>query len=385
MNHIKNEVKKLKGKTIFLRVDFNVPIDEKGHVDEEKKIIATLPTIRFLLRYNTKIIITSHLGRPQGKILKKYSLEKIAKRLNKILGQKNVKFVKEIIGEKTDKEIKKLKPGNILFLENLRFEIGELKNNKKFAKKLASLADIYVNDAFSVSHRKHASLHAIKEFLPCFSGFLIEEEIKNLNKIKTPKKPLIVILGGSKIKTRSNLIDELLPKSDKILIGGALANNFFKARGLEVGKSLIDKKNLKITKKLRSKKIILPIDVVVSTQRKGGTIYVKKPNKVSKNEIIFDIGPETIKLYSQIIRKAKSIIWNGPMGLFEERRFKYGTTMIGQIIATRSNKKVFTVVGGGETIEALKLTKMEDYINWVSTGGGAMLTYLSGEEMPGLS
>ncbi len=384
MKNIKNEAKFLKGKTIFLRTDFNVPLDEKGNIDEEKKIIATLPTIRFLLRYKAKIIIASHLGRPDGKTLEEYSLERIARRLNKILGQKNVKFIKEVSGKKVEKEVEKLKPGTILFLENLRFEIEETKNSRTFAKELASLADIYVNDAFSVSHRKHASLSAIQEFLPCFYGFLIEDEIKNLNKIKKPKKPLIIILGGSKIKTKTNLIDELLPKADKILIGGALANNFFKARKIDIGKSLIDKKNIAVVKKLKSKKIILPIDVVVSTKQEGGIVKVKKPNQIAKNEIILDIGPETIKLYSTIIRKAKSIIWNGPMGLFEEKRFRYGTTMIGQVIATRSNEKVFSVVGGGETIEALKLTKMEDYINWISTGGGAMLTYLSGEKMPGL-
>lgn len=380
---IKEGIGQIKGKTILLRTDFNVPL-RSGKIEDEKKIIDSLPTIRFLLRYNCKLVIGTHLGRPGGKRLKKYSTKPVAKRLNEILGGKKIKFIDEISGPKAEKEAEKLKPGKILFLENLRFKKEERSNSKKFASELSRLADIYINDSFSVDHRKHASLNAIRGFLPSFHGLLVEKEIKNLDKIKRPKKPLIVVLGGAKINTKINLIDELLPKAKHILIGGALANNFFKARGFEVGKSLIDEESLNFAKRLKSKKIVLPIDLIVSTKIKGGQTKLKGIREVKKKDIILDIGPETIKLYAGLIKKGKSIIWNGPMGFFEEEHFKHGTTVLAQVIATRSDEKAFTVVGGGETIEALKITKMEDYINWVSTGGGAMLTYLGGEKMPGL-
>jgi len=385
---IKKNINKIKNKTIFLRVDFNVPI-EKNKVIDEKKIIATLPTIRYLLRYNCKLILATHLGRPNGRFVKKYSTEVVAKRLNKILGAKKVKFIKNKyknneISEEIKENINKLKNGNILFLENLRFSKGEKENNTKFAKNLASLADIYINEAFSVSHRKHASISAIKKYLPSFRGLLLETELKNLDKVRKPQKPLIVIMGGSKIETKINLIKNLERKATKILIGGALANNFFKARKFEVGKSLIDGKSINLAKKLKNKKIILPTDVIVSKTKTGKNIKIKKISEIQKSDIILDIGPETIKKYAAILKTAKTIIWNGPMGYFEENKFKYGTVSLGQIIASRSDEKAFTVVGGGETLSALKLTKMEDYINWVSTGGGAMLAYLGGKKMPGL-
>lgn len=383
MRSIKKEIKKIKGKTVFLRADFNVPI-ERGEIRDEKKIVSCLPTIRFLLRYKCKLIIATHLGRPRGRVVKKYSTKPIAKRLAKILGQKKVLFTSEIIGSKAEKQAQKLKQGQVLFLENLRFKKGEEKNKKGFAKKLARLAQVYVNDSFSVDHRKHASLNRIRKYLPSFYGLLVEREMENLDKVKRPKKPLVVVIGGKKIKTKINLIDELLPKAKNILIGGALANNFFKSRGAEIGQSLIDKESIKIAKKLKDKKIILPVDVVVSKKINGGNPKVKRIDQVDKKDIILDIGPETIKLYAKIIKSARTIIWNGPMGLFEEARFKHGTIILARVIATRSDEKAFTVVGGGETIKALRTTKMEDYINWVSTGGGAMLTYLGGEKMPGL-
>lgn len=379
---IKKETKKIAGKTIFLRADLNVPY-EGGKIKDEKKIIDSLPTIRFLLRYKCRLIIATHLGRPKGKKDKKYSTKKIAQRLGKILGKK-ILFCPDIIGKKAERMAEGLEEGQIMFLENLRFNKGEEKNSRRFAKNLARLADIYVNNSFAVSHRKHASLNKIKEFLPSLHGFLIERELENLDMIKKPKKPLVAVIGGKKIKTKINLIDELLPRAKYILIGGALANNFFRARGFKIGKSLIDKQSIRIAKKLKSKKIILPVDVVVSKKIKGGKIQVKKLKEIEKDDIILDIGPETIRLYTKIIKKARTIIWNGPMGLFEEPSFKHGTIILAQVIAARSDEKAFTIVGGGETVEALKLTGMKDYINWVSTGGGAMLTYLGGKKMPGI-
>jgi phosphoglycerate kinase len=380
LKSIKNP-KLIKDKTVFLRVDFNEPL-VKGKMKDETKILSALPTIRFLLRYRCRVILATHLGEPGGKRNAKLSCKFLAKRLNQILSGNRVKFVDEVVGSKVDKAFKSLKPGQILFLENLRFNKGEENNDKSFAKQLSALANVYVNDAFSVCHRAHASVSAIRRLLPSFAGFLLEKEVYHLDKIKHPAKPMVVLMGGSKIKTKISLIKKLEDNAAKILIGGALANNFFKALGMEVGKSLIDKESVVLAKRLvKNKKIVLPLDVVVNHDGAG---VAKTLDKVTKKDVILDIGPETIILYSSIIRKAKTIIWNGPLGAFEQAHFRCGTVALGQLIAARSRGKTFGVVGGGETLEALKMTKMEDYVDWVSTGGGAMLAYLGGEKMPGL-
>jgi phosphoglycerate kinase len=373
--------KLVKDKVIFLRVDFNEPL-KNGKMEDETKIIRALPTIRYFLRYRCRIILATHLGEPGGKKIAKLSCRPIAKRLNEILGGNRVKFIDEAVGTKVDKAIKKIKPGEIIFLENLRFNKGEEKNDPAFAKQLAVEADVYINDAFSVCHRANASISAIKKFVPAYAGFLLQKEVAHLDKIRKPVKPFIILMGGAKIKTKINLIKNLEDKAAKILIGGALANNFFKAMGLSVGKSLIDKESVLIAKKLlKNKKITLPIDVVVSRPDSG---EVKLINEIGKNDVILDIGPQTIMLFSSIIKKAKTLVWNGPLGAFEQPHFRHGTVAVGQAIASRSRGKTFGVVGGGETLEALKMTKMEGYVDWVSTGGGAMLSYLGGEKMPGL-
>lgn len=373
--------KLVKNKTVFLRVDFNEP-QKNGKLEDETKIIRALPTIRYLLRYNCRIILATHLGEPGGKKLAKYSCKFLAVRLNEILGGDKVKFCTEAVGDKTDRAIKKLQPGEILFLENLRFNIGEEENNLKFAKRLAAPADIYINDAFSVCHRAHASISAIRKYLPSYAGFLLQKEIAHLDKIRKPLKPMIILMGGAKIKTKINLIKNLQGKAADILIGGALANNFFKAKGLNIGKSLFDKESVLIAKKLlANKKIILPVDVIVGRGDEGEARMI---DKVGNNDVILDIGPKTIMLFSTIIRKAKTLVWNGPMGAFEKPHFRHGTVALGQLVAARARGKTFGVVGGGETLEALAMTKMEDYVDWVSTGGGAMLSYLGGEKMPGL-
>jgi 3-phosphoglycerate kinase len=378
---ILKDPKTIKDKIVFLRVDFNEPL-VKGKLQDETKLLAVLPTIRFLIRYRCKIILATHLGEPWGKKNVKFSCKYLAKRLNQMLGGNHVKFIETTIGEKTAKAVEKAKPGQIIFLENLRFNKGEENNDKKFAKQLASFAEVYVNDAFSVCHRAHASVSAIRKFLPSYAGFLLEKEVYHLNKIKYPAKPMVVLMGGAKIKTKINLIKKLEGNASKILIGGALANNFFKALGMEVGKSLIDEESIKLAKKLvKNKKIVLPVDAVIDNNGSG---KAKLIDEIGKKDIIMDIGPQTIILYSSIIRKAKTIIWNGPMGTFEKPHFRYGTMALGQLIAARSRGLTFGVVGGGETIEALKMTKMKDYVDWVSTGGGAMLSYLGGEKMPGL-
>ncbi len=402
---IENNIKKIQGKTVLLRVDFNVPVKNNKILDDQK-IISSLPTIRFLIRYKCKVIIATHLGRPGGKIIPENSTKILAKRLGRLLGERtkrntkvkkfnNIKFIEKFDEKLIKSEIKEMENGEILFLENLRFNAGEKKNSKIFAKKLASIADVYVNNAFSVSHRSHASVDAIKNYIPSFAGILLSEEVSKLSRILTPKKPLVVVIGGSKIRTKINLIQKLKNQSYKILIGGALANNFLKVLGFEIGKSLVDEESLKIAKKIIGNinikyggiknKLVLPIDVIVTDKKtKNGKIKHKKITNVNKNEIISDIGPETIKLYSKHIKKANTIIWNGPLGRFEKKAFNHGTSTMAMIIGARSTGHAFGVAGGGETLEALKQSKMIDYMDWVSTGGGAMLTFLEKGKMPGL-
>ncbi|MFH1427519.1 MAG: phosphoglycerate kinase [Patescibacteria group bacterium] len=377
------QVKNLAGKKVLLRVDFNVPI-KNGKIQDDYKIIASLPTIRYLLRYKAKIIIISHLSSPKAKG-SKYSLKPVSRRLHKILNHK-VKFLNDCLGFKVSTEVTKMKPGEIIFLENLRFYNEEIENNTNFAKQLASLADVYINDSFGVDHRKQASLVAIKKYLPSYAGFLVETEVNNLNKIIAPKEPLLIILGGKKASTKLPIIKNLQRKADKILIGGALANNFLKLNKIEIGKSIYEPASLRYLRKLNKNKIILPLDVIVNTKKDGtGKVYLRKIKDVKKNEMILDIGPATQKLYADLIKKAKTIIWNGPMGCFEKKHYQHGSLAIARLVGARSSGKVFGVVGGGETIEVLKMAKMLNYIDWVSTGGGAMLTYLSGQEMPGLA
>lgn len=376
-------VKNLYGKKIFLRIDFNAPI-KNGIVLDDYKIRQQLETIKYLVKNHCRIILVTHLsGTVPGKYEKKYSVLPIASALGRLLNCK-VAIIKGLNDIESGKKISKMKYGEIIMLENIRFEKGEEKNDLKLAKKLANLADIYINEAFAVSHRSHASLCSIKKYLPSYAGIMLEKEILNLNKVLAPKRPLITIIGGSKISTKISLVKNLEKKSSHILIGGALANNFLSARGYEIGKSMYDKESINFAKKFKSDKIILPIDVVVCDKPNGGEAKVKKINNVNKKDYIFDIGPDTIKLYSHFIKKAATLIWNGPMGKFEEEKFKYGTMSIARLVATRSKGRAFGVVGGGETVEALHRTDMFDYVDWVSTGGGAMLSYLGGEKMPGL-
>ncbi|PLX21921.1 phosphoglycerate kinase [Candidatus Parcubacteria bacterium] len=377
---IKN-IKDLKGKKVFLRADFNVPI-KNNIVRDDFKIVSSLPTIRHLRRYGAKIILASHLGKPGGEYNSEYSLKPVATRISRLLGAR-VNFIPGEIGLEAETAVGKMKPGDIILLDNLRFNKGEEKNSKTFARRMAKLADIYVNNAFAVSHRAHASVSAMTNYLPVYSGLLLEKELINLNKILKPKHPLILVMGGSKIGTKIKLVKKLHKNANKILVGGALANNFLLARGYKTGESLIDRDSIKFAKSFKSKKIIIPIDVVVKNKLTG-KINSRKLSEIESVDAILDIGPETIRLFSSFIKRAATVIWNGPMGMYESPRFKAGTMSIGQVIASKSTGKAFGLVGGGETVEALKKTKMQDHVDWVSTGGGAMLSYLGGEKMPGL-
>lgn len=378
------KVKNLSGRTVFLRVDFNVPL-EKGRVREDYKIQAGLETIEFLAARGARLVIATHLGEPQ-KPDSSYSTRPVAARLKALL-KRPVRFLGTVSIEKTRAAISKLEPGGIIMLENLRFNPGEYNNDPVFAKSLASLADIYVNDAFAVCHRAQASVAAIKKYLPAYAGLLLAKEVRALYKVAKPKKPLVIVMGGAKIGTKAPLIAKLLPAASNILIGGALANNFFQFQGWEIGRSLADKDSAAVIKKFfagrkLNTKIKLPLDVVVRDQK--GKAKVVLPPDIKKTDTILDIGPKTIAAYAAAIRSAKTLVWNGPMGKYEEKAFKHGTLAIASLIAARSSGRAYGLVGGGETIEALKLSQMAEYVDWVSTAGGAMLTYLGGGAMPGL-
>lgn len=380
-----SRLKKIANQVFLVRVDFNVPL-EKGKIKDDYKIVSGSETIKYLSSQGAKVIVVTHLGEPGGKFTPSLSAAPLAVRLAKVLGKK-VKFVSAVIGPKVEAAVSALKSGEIIFLENVRFESGELKNDKAFAKQLAALANIYVNDAFAVCHREQSSVAAVKNYLPAYAGLLLEQELKALNKIIKPKKPLVVMMGGAKIETKAALISKLYPRASQILLGGGLANNFFKFNKLEIGKSLYDADSLPVIKKLlagrrKDKKIILPIDVVVKDKK--GKIFSKDIKTVVKTDTIFDIGPESVSLFAAYIKQANTIIWNGPMGKFEEPAFKNGTISLARMIAARSKGRAYGVCGGGETVESLKLSGMMEYVDWVSTAGGAMLSYLGGAKMPGL-
>jgi phosphoglycerate kinase len=379
------QIKSLKGKKVFLRLDLNVPI-RKNKVAETYKLKMVLPTINYLLEKEARIIIASHLGRPKGKKDKSYSLELIAKELENLLETK-IKFSKQITGKMVMKKTEALKNKEIMLLENLRFDPGEKENSLVFAKSLAELADIYVNDAFAVSHRAQASVDKIKKYLPSYAGLLLEKEINNLSLALKPKKPFLAVIGGAKISSKIKLLESLSKNANKILIGGALANTLYLAKGNEIGKSLVDKdsliwsKNFIKQKKVRDK-VVLPLDFLVENLRKE--VVIRKLDDVKKTDIIYDIGPDTIAEFSAEIKKAQTLIWNGPLGKFEKKKFKQGTMSIARSLALQSKKEAICIVGGGETVEALSVLDYKEYINWISTGGGAMLSFLANENMPGL-
>jgi len=388
----------LAGKKILLRVDFDV-LFKNGVVEDDYKIKANLLTLKFLTRQKCKIIIISHLAG-------KKSLKPIAIYLNKLLNQKvsetskeeskqpryNLKFVDECIGFKAEEAIAKMKEGEIIVLENLYLCEAEVKNNNLFAQRLARLGDIYVNNAFSLSYKRYASIDAIKKYLPTYAGILLEGEVSSLNKILNPTKPFVVIIGGIKAETKFPLISKFYEKADYILLGGAISNIFLKALNFEIGKSLVKKvkeNNIMLVKKkatqAKKRKILTPLDVVVETKDKDNNVktVLRDIKKVKKEDTILDIGPKTITLYSGIIKQAKTIVWSGPLGKFEKSKYKHGTLAIARMIATRSQGPAFGVASGNKTTKALRLTGMSDYIDWISSRE-ASLAYLNGREMPGL-
>jgi phosphoglycerate kinase len=383
---------KLKDKKVLVRVDFNVPLDEKCEVTDDTRIVESLPTIKKILNDGGKAILMSHLGRPKGKD-PKLSLVPVAKRLEKLLG-KPVKFVNDCIGAEVEKAVAGLKSGECLLLENLRFYPEEEKNNPEFAKKLASLGEIYINDAFGTAHRAHASTEGVtKYFKQCAAGYLMQKELKYLGMALTnPKRPFVAILGGAKISGKIDVIENLLDKVDALLIGGGMAFTFDKALGKEIGKSLLEPDKIDLAKDLLKKaekkkiNLKLPEDFVVAPEAKE-----EAPSKiVDKNNIPqdwqgLDIGPKTLEQFSKELDKAKTVVWNGPMGVFEVDKFAQGTVKIAEELAKISQKGATTIVGGGDSAAAVAKAGLEKKLTHISTGGGASLEFLEGKTLPGVA
>ncbi|MCX6735008.1 MAG: phosphoglycerate kinase [Candidatus Peregrinibacteria bacterium] len=378
----------LKGKKVLLRVDFNVPLKKDGSVQDDTRMVESLPTIKYLQKKGAKIIIVSHLGRPDGKVKEELRLTKVAKHLQKIL-KKPVKKVDECIGEKVEKAISALKDGQILMLENVRFHKEEEACEVNFTKKLAALADIYVNDAFGTAHRRHASTAGVADYLKAYAGLLMEKEIKHLSPLLDKKiaRPLTMIFGGAKIDTKIGIIQHFLKKADYFLMGGALANTFLYAEGHDVGGSIYEKDKkevaVKIMKEAGKDKFILPVDVVVSNEISDKA----KTKNVSISDVaadmkILDIGKQSALNFCKILAKSKTVIWNGPLGLCEFKPFQKGTEVVGKFLA---KKKCTSILGGGDTADSLKRLKIKPTkFTHVSTGGGACIEFLSGEKLPGI-
>ncbi len=381
--------KNLKGKRVLLRVDFNVPLGPKGKIgpEEDARIRACLPTIERLLKAGARVIAVSHLGRPEGREAK-YSLEPVAKHLAKLVDAR-VRFVPDSIedDEKVERKLALLKDGEIALLENIRFYSGEEKNSVFLARRLASFADIFVNDAFAVAHRAHASNVGVAKFLPSVAGLLVEQEVRHLSHVlEKPKRPFVVLMGGAKIASKLPTLEKLLKVADRVLVGGGMANNFFKAKGMKVGDSLVSPADVRLAKRLLGKRnLVLPLDVLVATRLdEGANPQVRKPGEIEKGEHVVDVGTETVRHWASILKAARTIVWNGPIGLFEVKKFSHGSVALGRVIAARSSGKAFGVVGGGETVQCLERTGMAEFVDHVSTGGGAMLDFLAGKKLPGL-
>ncbi len=373
------------GKKVLVRVDFNVPLSESG-VGDDTRIRAAIPTIQYLLDHGAAVILCSHLGRPKGGPDPKYSLKPVADHLAELLG-KPVKFAPDCIGPAAEKEASSLKAGEVLVLENTRFHPEEEKNDLKMAEQLANLADLYVNDAFGTAHRAHASTEGVTHFKPGVAGFLLEKEIKYLGQAVTdPKRPFVAILGGAKISDKIGVINNLLSKADAVLIGGGMANTFLKAQGFAVADSLVEADSVPVASELLAKaqgKLHLPVDLVLADKFEAEAARKVIPvGNVPDGWRILDIGPETVRAFSEVIKTAGTVVWNGPMGVFEFPRFAEGTFGIAKAVAESS---AVSIIGGGESVAAIQQSGLAEKITHISTGGGASLEMLEGLELPGVA
>jgi len=380
----------LKNKRVFFRVDFNVPMDKEGNVTSDKRVKASIPTIKYALEKGAKLIIASHLGRPKGKRVAEMSLKPVAKVLSGLL-QREVMFLDDCIGEAVEQAVGRMKEGDIILLENLRFHPGEDKNDAEFAKQLAALCDVYIDDAFAVSHRAAASNSAITDFVKaCAAGFLLKNEVEYFKKaMVNPAHPLVAIIGGAKVSDKIGLLGNLIEKVDKIIIGGGMAFTFLRAAGYETGKSLCEEEMLdtarKIVDKAKQKNVqfLLPVDAVIAqTATAEAEAKICGVKEIPKDMIGLDIGPATISVFSEALKGVKTIIWNGPMGMFELAAFSKGTFELAQAVA---DSGALSIIGGGDTDTAIKKAGMSAKMSYISTGGGAFLAWLEGKTLPGIA
>jgi 3-phosphoglycerate kinase len=377
------------GKKVLMRCDFNVPLDENKNITDKTRIVAAMPTIKYVLDHNAKLILCSHLGRPKGEIKPELSLKPVADELSKELGRE-VKLAKDIVGPSAHELTENMKEGDVVLLENVRFDPREEKNDEEFSKELASLAEVYVNDAFGTCHRAHASTAGVAAYLPSGVGFLIEKELKVLgDALNNPRRPFVAILGGAKVSTKIGVIDALLNKVDVLLIGGGMAYTFYKSMGYGVGNSICELDKLDLAKELMQKakekgvKLVIPVDNVIGKEFKPDT----ESKIVAYNEIPdgwegFDIGPKTVKMYEEELKNAKTILWNGPVGLFEFDQFAKGTNEIAHFISNLND--CTTIIGGGDSAAAVTKIGLADKMTHISTGGGASLEFIEGKKLPGI-
>jgi phosphoglycerate kinase len=379
----------VKGKRVLVRVDFNVPLDNEGKITDDTRIRAALPTIKYLLEQGAKVILASHLGRPKGQRRDEFSLAPVAKRLEELLKQ-SVRKLDDCVGEQVEATVKSMKDRDVVLLENLRFHQEEEANGEEFAKSLAALADIYVNDAFGAAHRAHASTEGVSKFLPGVAGFLMEKEIEVMGKaLLEPVRPFVAILGGAKVKDKVGVISNLIEKVDVLIVGGGMTYTFLKAKGLEIGKSIVDPEKLDLANELMEKaktrgvKFLLPVDVVVADKfAEDANVKVVPINEIPEDWQALDIGPETVKEFSREIADAKTVVWNGPMGVFEMKPFAEGTRGVAKALA---DSNAVTIVGGGDSAAALEEMGFTGKMTHVSTGGGASLEFLEGKVLPGVA
>lgn len=378
----------VQGKRVLLRVDFNVPVDENRKVTDDTRIRAALPTIKYLTGKGAKVILVSHFGRPKGQVNDKYRLDPVVGRLSELLGQPVAK-TGDCIGPEVQDAVGKLQPGDVLLLENVRFYPGEEKNDEGLAKDLASLADLYVNDAFGAAHRAHASTAGVAKFLPAVAGFLMQKEIEIMGKaLKDPERPFVAIIGGAKVSDKIGVIENLLGKVNSLIIGGGMANTFLKAQGYEVGKSLIEAEKVELAGSLinqakeRGVRLLLPVDVIAAEAFSADAAHkVVDVNAIPAEWMALDIGPKTSEQYAGTVKAAKTIVWNGPMGVFELEAFAKGTEAVAKALAESG---AITIVGGGDSVAAVEKVGVADKMTHISTGGGASLEFLEGKALPGV-
>jgi len=393
MNKLSIDKLDLKNKRVLVRVDFNVPLDEKLNVTNDIRIVESLPTIKKIIASGGKAILMSHLGRPKGERKTEFSLKPAAERLSKLIG-KEVKLAPDCIGAETEKMVNEMKPGDVVLLENLRFHKQEEKNDPDFAKQLANLGDVYINDAFGSAHRAHASTEGVTKYIKvCAAGYLMQKELDYLGgALANPKRPYCAILGGAKISGKIDVINNLLDKVDTLIVGGGMAFTFFKAQGMEIGKSLLEEDKLELAKELLEKvksgkfKFLLPVDVVVADEFKNESpTAIVDADKIPADKMGLDIGPKSIKLFTDELIKSKTIVWNGPMGVFEMENFAKGTFSIAETLAKVTENGAITVIGGGDSAAAIADAGLEKKVSHVSTGGGASLEFLEGKVLPGVA